>query len=359
MGKELLVGKSMKSYYAAPKAKSGRGMGVVVVHDIFGFALPNCRYICDYLAARGFDAVMPDLYSEKQGVDLAGWPTTEAEVTKPLEGEDFSSFWSAITTSNYWAGFQEDINECINFLQKKGCVHFGIIGFCWGGLAAEMAAKSGRFTLAVSAHGCGHTAETFREVKGNIFYITVDDDPFFGKAAQDAIISAGGKLKVFIGMKHGFMVRGDYANDAAVKAAADEAMALAETAFSNSCLRKPTYSKVGALHPQSQGVTLLVKVLGEPIEADEQRKGAGHTMFYDVTCGDETGQITMSLKDTQTEGIVKHKVICVRNGSIKMVRGFMRLVVDKWGKLDRDVEGTVECIGDTDLSSLEFEVYPA
>jgi len=37
----------------------------------------------------------------------------------------------------------------------------------------------------------------------------------------------------------------------------------------------------------------------------------------------------------------------------------MRLVVDKWGKLDRDVEGTVECIGDTDLSSLEFEVYPA
>ena len=39
------------------------------------------------------------------------------------------------------------------------------------------------------------------------------------------IYSAGAKVRVFNGMYHGFVVRGDFANNAAVRNAANEAVA--------------------------------------------------------------------------------------------------------------------------------------
>lgn len=355
-GKEVTIGKSQKAYYTAPKAKSGKRMGIVVVHDIFGFALPNCKYVVDYFASKGFDAVMPDLYSDKEDVDPPAWPATETEVTKPLEGEEFGKWFGAISSEKFWARFNEDMDEATAFLRRKGCLKFGIIGFCWGGMAAEKAALSGRFAAMVSGHGCAHTAATYKEVKGSSLYISVPDDAYFSKASQDEIVAAGGKLRVFDGMHHGFMIRGDFAGNAQVKKAADEALTLAETHFSQACLRKAKYTKVGSLNPDSSGFTLLVKVVAEVREVEEQRKSGVPAKFFEVTVGDETGQVTLSLKDFQTEGLTDGKVLAVRNASVRMVKGFMRIIVDKWGKLDKEVDGTVAEVGSRNLSTIEYEL---
>jgi hypothetical protein len=50
-GKEIVEG-SFPMYVNQP-AGGGNGIGVLVIHDIFGFAIPNCKYIVDYLASQG------------------------------------------------------------------------------------------------------------------------------------------------------------------------------------------------------------------------------------------------------------------------------------------------------------------
>lgn len=51
------------------------------------------------------------------------------------------------------------------------------------------------------------------------------DDAYFPKENQDAIRDAGFNVKVFDGMYHGFVVRGDHAGKEDVRNAANEAMA--------------------------------------------------------------------------------------------------------------------------------------
>lgn len=203
-----------------------------------------------------------------------------------------------------------------------------------------------------------HTAETYKQVKGNIIYLSVPGDPFFGKEGQDSIIAAGGKVKNFEGMGHGFAVRGDYSNEK-VKQAADECIGDVEKLFSDSCLRKPKYTKLGSLSPASTGVNALVKILSEPKEVAEDSKksgSSGSVKFYEVTCGDETAQAIMSLKDSQLEGISKDKIICVRNAGVKMIKNHIRIIVDKWGKLDKEVTGSIDEIGDKNVSNIEYEL---
>merc|ERR1719401_2532366 len=98
--------------------------------------------------------------------------------------------------------------------------------------------------------------------------------------------------------------------------------------------RKPKMKQVGALHPTAAGVTCALRVLEAPREVEVARKNGAGLKFWEVLCGDQTGKVVLSVTADQKEGLVPDKVIVVRNGHIKMVNSFMRLVVDKWGKLD-------------------------
>jgi len=121
--------------------------------------------------------------------------------------------------------------------------------------------------------------------------------------------------------------------------------------------KKPKLSKVGSLTPHCNGVTCLLQVLDEfrKVERDE---GGGPQVLWEVTCGDETGRIIMSLTELQTAGLKKEHVFMVQNGFLKMVGGFLRLVVDRWGRLDLSPGGDVSMgqIGDLNLSSIEHEL---
>lgn len=118
--------------------------------------------------------------------------------------------------------------------------------------------------------------------------------------------------------------------------------------------RKPKMSKVGALHPSSQGVNCVLRVLGVPTEVDSAKRGARR--FWEVTCGDETAKVVLSLTEAQKEGLDMDRVVIVRNGHIRMINNFMRLCVDKWGKVDLDPAGaTIDEVGETNMSLAEYD----
>jgi dienelactone hydrolase len=70
-----------------------------------------------------------------------------------------------------------------------------------------------------------HDGTDVRNSKCPMFFITVPKDAFYDDAKIESCKEAGAKVRVFDGMYHGFVVRGDFANNAAVRAAADEAAA--------------------------------------------------------------------------------------------------------------------------------------
>merc|ERR1712146_445836 len=105
--------------------------------------------------------------------------------------------------------------------------------------------------------------------------------------------------------------------------------------------KKAKFQKVGFLKPNSKGLNLVVKVINETSAVEGGK-------FFEAKCGDASGQVTLSLTEAQKESVQKDKVVIVRNGSVKMVKGHMRLCVDKWGKLDTSTEETVEKVGEKD-----------
>ena len=70
-----------------------------------------------------------------------------------------------------------------------------------------------------------HDGKDVKEAKCPIFFISVPGDAYFDEAKVQSCRDAGAPVKVFEGLHHGFMVRGDFKNNAVVKAAADEAIA--------------------------------------------------------------------------------------------------------------------------------------
>jgi len=119
-------------------------------------------------------------------------------------------------------------------------------------------------------------------------------------------------------------------------------------------LKKATFGKVSDTKPDSRGLNLKMKVLEDAKEVES--KGG---KFFEVLCGDATGTVLLSLRENQKDGIGPDAVVVVRNASIKMVQGHIRVAVDKWGKvekIDEHLEQEVEKDPNKNISSTEYEL---
>ena len=62
-GEAVTIG-GAPAYLALPKAGEGKPVGVMVIHDIWGFNIPNAKYVADHLAAAGFPTVLAQPYPQ-------------------------------------------------------------------------------------------------------------------------------------------------------------------------------------------------------------------------------------------------------------------------------------------------------
>jgi nucleoside diphosphate kinase len=120
-------------------------------------------------------------------------------------------------------------------------------------------------------------------------------------------------------------------------------------------LRKPRFTKVGKINPNSKGVNLYVKVTKGP------EKVEGSEDVREVTVGDDTGVVVLSIRDSaQIAACTVGSLVRVQNSHVKMIKGFIRLVVDKWGALKADVDAATagfETVSDKlNVSTTEYEL---
>ena len=139
--------------WTAPAQGRLRG-AVVVAQEIFGVN-SHIRAVTERLAARGFLAIAPDLFSRfAPGVDIG---YSQAEIAK---GMDYKTQAEALPAP----GVLQDVQAAAQWAQAQADCRVGMVGFCWGGLVTwRAAAQLPELSAAVCYYGGGMTKPAERQ----------------------------------------------------------------------------------------------------------------------------------------------------------------------------------------------------
>jgi len=122
-------------------------------------------------------------------------------------------------------------------------------------------------------------------------------------------------------------------------------------------LKKPKFKKVKSITPDAKGVNVIVKVVKAPVKVE------GSDNLQECVVGDDTATITISLRsDVQAAACKVGSAIRLQNVHVRMVKGFIRLVVDKWSACKAADAASVdfEAVSDAkDMSATEYELGEA
>ncbi|XP_042382887.1 endo-1,3;1,4-beta-D-glucanase-like [Zingiber officinale] len=198
----------LKAYTAG---SSNSKAAVVLVSDVYGYEAPNLRKLADKVAAAGFFVVVPDFF---YGDPYA--PNPEKPVMMWLENHGTDK------------GF-EDAKSVIEYLKSKGIEAIGAAGFCWGGKVVTELAKTDYVKAVVMLHPSMVKLDDITEIKRPTSILAAETDsitPAELVKQFEEILSTKTEVdsfvKIFAGAAHGWTVRYDTNNEAAV-AKAEEA----------------------------------------------------------------------------------------------------------------------------------------
>ena len=179
-------GHRLAAYLSSPSG-TPRG-GIVVIQEIFGVT-HHIRAVADQYAAAGFSALAPALFDRvERDVDV---PYTD--VAKGV------AYMQQLKNENVML----DVQAAINRLAAAGKV--GVVGYCWGGTMAYLAAARLKLAAAVAYYGGGIDKYTAEKPRCPIMF-------HFGEKDAHIPLSTVEKIKAAIpagifhtyGADHGF-----------------------------------------------------------------------------------------------------------------------------------------------------------
>jgi carboxymethylenebutenolidase len=180
---EVTAGDGFKGVaYRADPAGKPRG-GLVVAQEIFGVNA-HIRSVCDGFAADGYLAVAPALFERyEQGVDL-GYTPDDIARGREIRGR--------VATGEALA----DIAAARDVAAQAGKV--GVIGYCWGGLLAWLAAaRVPGFACAVVYYGGGITEAIGEQPRCPVMGHFGEQDAMIPMAGIQALAAAHPSAQVF------------------------------------------------------------------------------------------------------------------------------------------------------------------
>jgi carboxymethylenebutenolidase len=180
-------GHVLDAYLAEPKGKAHGG--VVIVQEIFGVT-GHIKRVADRYAAEGFVAIAPAMFDRiKPGITL-----------------DYGEIQQGIAYMRQleWPSTLADVDAAASYVRDAGGT--AVIGFCWGGTVAHVAASELDFDAAVSYYGGGVAKMLDKEPQCAIVYHIGDRDHSIPVADIDKIKKAYPAATVYVyeGAQHGF-----------------------------------------------------------------------------------------------------------------------------------------------------------
>ena len=180
-------GHELDAYVAEPQGEA-KG-GVVIVQEVFGVT-NHIKRVADQYAAQGYKAVAPALFDRIQR-DL----TLEySQVQKGLE----------YMQQLQWPNTLADVEAAANEARSAGSA--AVIGYCWGGTVAHVAASELDLDAAVSYYGGGVAKMLDKKPRCPILYHFGDHDSSIPLPDIEKIKQANPTSPLFIyaGAQHGF-----------------------------------------------------------------------------------------------------------------------------------------------------------
>jgi len=200
-------GHQLQAYVAHPEGEPKAGL--LILQEIFGVN-EHIRSVADSYAAEGYLAVAPCMFDRVEpGIEL-----------------DYTDFNAARETMGKLDREQcvADMAAAAEYARSAGKV--GIVGYCWGGAMADLAACHGLVDAAVSYYG-RMTVEWCKELTPQcpVLYHYGERDQLIPLEVIEQIASKrpGHEVRVWGGADHGFSCD---ARDSYHKASAQQARAL-------------------------------------------------------------------------------------------------------------------------------------
>jgi len=180
-------GHELDAYLAEPKGKP-RG-GLVVVQEIFGVT-DHIKRVADRHAAEGYRVIAPAMFDRiKRGITL---PYSDIEQGR------------AYMQQLKWPNTLADIEAAVDAVRDAGAA--AVVGYCWGGTVAHVAASELDLDAAISYYGGGVARMLDKTPRCPIVYHFGDQDHAIPTADVQKIMSAYPSASVYVykGAGHGF-----------------------------------------------------------------------------------------------------------------------------------------------------------
>jgi len=115
-------------------------------------------------------------------------------------------------------------------------------------------------------------------------------------------------------------------------------------------LRKPKFGKVKNIKPEQKGLNFYLKCV-KAVETESAD-------IKEFLCGDDTGSVILSIKDEARAALCKPGALLrVQNSHVTMVKGFVRLYIDKWSNLKVAESVEFDEVNETNnVSAVEYEL---
>jgi carboxymethylenebutenolidase len=164
-------GHRLSAYLAEPKS-APRG-GIVVIQEIFGVTR-HIRAVADQYAAAGFLAVAPSMFDRvERNVDV---PYTDM-------AKGFG-YMQALNNDQVML----DVQAGITRVRAAGKV--AVVGFCWGGTVAYLAAARLNIDAAVAYYGGGINRHTEEKPRAPVMFHFGEKDTHIPRSAVEQIKAA-------------------------------------------------------------------------------------------------------------------------------------------------------------------------
>jgi len=195
-------GHAVSAYHVAAHGPS-KG-GVVVIQEVFGVNA-HIRDVCDRLSEAGYEVIAPALFDRVRGSVELDYTETGIEEGRALVGE------------LGWDDPLKDVWAAAKKLDEAGKV--GVVGFCWGGTVAFLAACRLKVACAVAYYGRQIVDFPEDSRQCPIIMHFGAEDPLIPIETVHTVRAANPHVPIFIyeGAGHGFNCdqRADYRAEAA------------------------------------------------------------------------------------------------------------------------------------------------
>jgi carboxymethylenebutenolidase len=184
---EAKDGHELDAYIAEPKGKP-RG-GIVVVQEIFGVT-DHIKRVADRYAGEGYRAIAPAMFDR-----------IERGITLPYTGiEQGRAYMQQLK----WPNTLADVEAAADAVRDAGAV--ALVGYCWGGTVAHVAASELELDAAISYYGGGVARMLDKTPRCPIVYHFGDQDHAIPMADVEKIVGAypNATVHVYKGAGHGF-----------------------------------------------------------------------------------------------------------------------------------------------------------